>query len=120
MDTAATAGVLTVLPLLLWVVWWLCAVNWKRMWPVLGQGGWAPAVLLLMMVAVVWSRLQPYPAGWFPGVAVPNFLWQLLAVGGLALLALFCGWLQGRLHWGPHEISLEPPDAADDALAHHH
>ncbi len=121
MDAATTAGVLTALvSLLLWVVWWLWAVNWKRMGPVLAHGGWAPAVLLLVMAAVVWSRLEPFPCTCLQVVTLPNFLWQLAAVSGLAALALFCGWLQGRLHWTPAEISVDPPDASDDALAHHH
>ena len=24
--------------LVLWIVWWLAAVNWKKLWPVLGKG----------------------------------------------------------------------------------
>ena len=121
MDTAPIVGVLAgLLPLLVWVVWWLWAVNWKRLWPVLAHGGWAPAVLLLVMAAVVWSRLEPVPYAGLPGVAVPNFVWQLAAAAGLAAVALFCGWVQGRLHWGPTEISVEPPDVSDDGHEHRH
>jgi hypothetical protein len=43
---------------------------------------------------------------------VPNFLWQLGAVGALAAIALFCGWLQGYFGWTPEEVSVEPAPAA--------
>ncbi|HVS37435.1 MAG TPA: hypothetical protein VMS17_17870 [Gemmataceae bacterium] len=121
MDTAPIARVLAVvLPLVVWVVVWLWAVNWKRMWPVLAQGAWAPAVLLIVMAAVVWSRLDPLPCSCLGAVTLPNFVWQLAALCGLAALALFCGWLQGRLGWHPAEISVEPPETADDGHAAHH
>jgi hypothetical protein len=93
----------------LWVVWWLWAVNWQRLWPVLARGAWAPAVLLLLMSTVVWSRLVP-----------GHFAWQLGMVAALACLALFCGWLQGRLHWTPREVSVEPPAVSDDGHGHSH
>ncbi len=121
MDTASSAGVLMVLPpLLVWVVWWLWAVNWKRMGPVLVRGGWAPAVLLVAASAVVWSRLEPFPYSFGAGVTLPNFVWQLAATTILAAVALFCGWVQGRLGWAPAEISVEPPDVADDGHGHPH
>ena len=120
MDTAPIRTILLVLLLLLWVVWWLWAVNWKRMGPVLARGGWAPAVLLLVMSAVVWSRLEPVPGACLPGVTLPNFVWQLAVMAGLAAVALFCGWVQGRFSWAPSEVSVEPPEAAENGHAHHH
>ena len=97
------------LPIGLWIVWWLWAVNWQKLWPVLAGGAWAPAVLLFLMGAVVWSRIAP-----------GRFGWQLGAVAVLAILALFCGWLQGQLHWTPKEISIEPPAGADEGHGHSH
>jgi hypothetical protein len=96
-----------VLGLGLWCVWWLAAVNWKKLWPALAQGAWAPAVLLLVMATLVWSRLVPGELGW-----------QLTVVGSLACLALFCGWLQGSFGWTPPEIVLEP--AAETGHDHFH
>lgn len=101
-----------------WIAWWLWAANWKRLWPVLAQGAWAPAVLLLLMAAVAWSRLQPGPCPFLH--VVPTFMWQLIAVAILAVVALICGWTQGRLGWAPPEISVEPPDASDDGHGHVH
>ncbi len=107
--------------LILWLAWWLLAVNWRKAWPVLGQGGWAPLVLLVLMVALAWSRLQPIPCDCLGFVTVPNFWWQLGYVALLVAVALFCGWLQGVLQWAPAEINLEPPAHGDDHghAAHH-
>jgi hypothetical protein len=103
------SGLWLLLPLAVWIVWWLLAVNWQKLWPVLARGAWAPVVLLLLMEAVVWSRLEPW-----------RFIWQLGIAFGLAALALFCGWLQGRLHSTPGEVPLEPPIAVDDGHSHSH
>jgi hypothetical protein len=95
--------------ILVWVVWWLWGVNWRRAWPFLAQGAWAPLVLLIIISALVWSRITPGPCECLGIVVVPNFWWQLGYVGLLVAIALFCGWLQGVFHWAPAEISLEPP-----------
>jgi hypothetical protein len=60
-----------------WVAWWLGGVNWKKAWPVLAGGAWAPLILLGLIAAGVWSRLDESDLpvdGWF---RVPNFLWKL-------------------------------------------
>lgn len=95
--------------ILLWIVVWLLAVNWKKLWPVLGRGGWAPLALLCIVSAIVWSQLTPGPCP----CGLPAFWWQLAAISGLVLIALVCGWLQGLFQWAPPEIDLNPP-------VHHH
>jgi hypothetical protein len=106
--------------LIAWVAWWLGAVNWKRAWAVLAYGGWAPVVLLTLITAAVWAALAPSTANVLDLFPVGNFWWQLGAVTGVVLLALFCGWLQGVLGWTPPVISLEPPAAAAAPHGHHH
>ena len=101
------------LPLLLWAAWWLWAADWKKVWPMLGQGAWVPAVLLIVVGAMAWSQIAPSSCDCL-GVHVPNFWWQLGAGGLLAAIALFCGWLQGLLAWEPPEISFDPPAVAHD------
>lgn len=98
--------------LIIWVVWWLWGANWKKIWPVLAGGACVPAVLLLVLSALVWSQLAPSDCSCLGFVTVPNFWWQLGEVGLIAAIALFCGWLQGYFDWYPHEISLEPPPHA--------
>jgi hypothetical protein len=91
--------------LIIWVAWWLLAVDWRKAWPTLRAGAWAPVVLLMVIVALAWSRLEPPPAGF----AVRDFAWRLVYVAVLVAVALFCGWLQGVLRWMPPAITLEPP-----------
>jgi hypothetical protein len=103
-----TLGVLTfLLPLIpggLWCAWWLWGVNWKQVWPVLAEGGWVGVVLLTVASALAWSQVFPTRN---PAV---NFWWQLLLCAALALVALFCGWLQDQLGWTPAEVSFDPPE----------
>jgi hypothetical protein len=106
--------------LILWAAWWLRGVNWSKLWPVLRVGGWAPLVLLTLLVALVWSRLSPAPCDCLGFIVLPNFWWQLGFVGMLVGSALFCGWLQGVFHWTPEELNLEPPAHADHGHAAHH
>lgn len=104
---------------ILWAAWWLGGVNGYKLRHALALGGWAPALLLIVLAAIVWSRLDPSPC---PSCGMPNFWWQLLYVSGLAATALFCSWLQTVLHWTPHEISVEPPahgHGHDHGHAHH-
>ena len=108
---------LMVLALALWCVWWLGAVNWKKTWPVLAQGAWAPVVLLMVVVAFAWSQVQP-TCPTFP--TLPTFWWQLGAVGGLTGLALFCGWVQQTMGWTPPEYAVEPAPAEDHGHSHGH
>jgi hypothetical protein len=110
------------LPGVLWCIWWLWGVNWKRAWPTLAQGGWAPVLLLMAVATMAWSRLQPGPCGCLGFVTIPNVWWQLGSVCALVAAALFCGWLQGYFGWAPPEYSLEPPpvhgNGHDHAFAH--
>jgi hypothetical protein len=105
---------------ILWIVWgaWsLWGVNWKKTRHVLAIGGWAPVLLLMFLVALVWSRLDASVGPKF--LPLPNFWWQLAYVGILGCIAMFCGWLQSVFHWTPHEINLDPP-AHGDGHSHGH
>jgi hypothetical protein len=111
-QSTGSAILVWLLPVGLWCAWWLGAVNWKKTWPVLAEGGWAPLVLLMIMATMVWSRLQPVPCTCLGSVTIPNVWWQLGSVCGLVALALLCGWLQGYYDWTLQEVSLEPPASA--------
>jgi hypothetical protein len=95
------------------VAWCLLGINWQKTWPVLRRGGWVPFVLLIVLTALVWSQMRPTDEAPF-GLHVPNFWWQLGVVGLLAGVALFCGWLQGKLGWTPAEVNLDPPEHGHD------
>jgi hypothetical protein len=106
--------------ILAWLAWWLWGVNWKKVWPALAQGAWAPVVLLTIFAAITWASLDP--VAWsFLGITLPNFWWQLLAISLLLGLTLLCGWLQGVCGWEPAEVNVEPPAPSADVrgAAHH-
>jgi hypothetical protein len=108
------------LPWILWCVWWLWAVNWKKTWPMLAEGGWVPVLLLMGMASLAWTSIDARSCNCLGFVTLPNGWWQLGSVCTLAVLALLCGWLQGYFGWTPQEISVEPPISHDDhAHAHH-
>jgi hypothetical protein len=96
--------------LLVFLAFSLFAINWKKMWPTLAEGAWVGLVLIAILIALVWTMLDP----------ASNFLYRL---GGMALVVgavLFLGWLQGVLRCTPPEISLEPPAGDDHGHGHHH
>lgn len=111
------------LPWAVWCIWWLWGVNWRKAWPMLAEGGWAPVVLLMIATTLGWSAIDARSCDCLGFAVIPNGWWQLGEVCTLAALALFCGWLQGYFGWTPQEISVEPsPPAHDDhgaAHAHH-
>jgi hypothetical protein len=98
---------LPLLPAVLWCVWWLWCVNWKTLWPVLAAGGWVVVILFVVVSALAWSTI--FPTCDCLGFPLPNFWWQLGGTTSLALLGLFCGWLQGRMGWTPPEVTFDPP-----------
>jgi hypothetical protein len=105
--------------LIVWVAWWLGAVNWSKAWGALARGGWMVVALLTIVSALVWSAIVPSNYILFDQFQLPNFWWQLMAVTLIVLLALFCGWLQGVFGWTPAEINLEPPLQAHAGHEHH-
>jgi hypothetical protein len=108
-----------ILLLVAWTAWWLCGVNWNKVWPVLSQGAWAPVVLMVLTIAMVWAAISPSACTCIPGLTLPNFWWQLLGVGGLTLFTFCCGWLQGWFAWTPPEIAVEPPPESHDPIHMH-
>jgi hypothetical protein len=116
---AAWQAVLTVLPLVLFFLFFLFAVNWRRLGEVLREGGAVPLALLLVLIAFVWSQIAPSEAELLRGLAVGNFWWQLLTVGFWASVALFAGWLQDRYGWYPPEYAVEPPAVHGHGTEHH-
>jgi hypothetical protein len=106
--------------ILVGMAWCLWGINWRKAWPVLAEGAWLPFVLLGVTIAIVWSQVAPGPGHCLGGLLiVPNFWWQLGDVTLLALMALFCGYVQTKCGWAPAELDLEPPAAAAHGHGHH-
>jgi hypothetical protein len=102
------------LPLGLWVVWWLLAVNWKKAWAVLAEGAWLAVLLLIFLSSLVWSHIDQSKLTITGVGTVSSLWWRIGCVCALTLIALFCGWLQGALGLTPPEMELEPAEAHDN------
>ena len=111
-------------PGLLWALFCLWAINWKKMSAVLREGAWVPAALLVFLAALVWSRVAPSSYSVLGVFQVPNLWWQLGAVSLYVGIGLFAGWLQLKYSWTPPEYAVEPaPHAHGDGHHghdHHH
>lgn len=95
--------------IIVWIAWFLLGVNWRRTWAFLGQGAWAPLVLLMFLSAITWAALVPSACDCLGLIVVPNFWWQLGYVAMLVAIAFFCGYLQRVFDWAPADISFDPP-----------
>jgi hypothetical protein len=104
---------------LLWIAWWLWGVNWQKAWPVLSRGAWIPFALVVVLAALAWSQIAPSTGIFLGTFTLPNFWWQLGAVAALAATALFCGWLQGFMHWTPEDVPVDPPAEVEHGHGHH-
>jgi hypothetical protein len=105
-------------PVIVWVAWWLWAVDWRQLGPALARGAWAPLVLLAIITAIVWSALFPGQMT-VAGLLLPHFWGHLAVVGLAAAVAGLCGWLQVQRGWGPPEVVLEPAAGHGEAHVHH-
>jgi hypothetical protein len=99
--------------LIAWVAWWLWGVDWRKVWPVLARGAWAPVVLLIIVSALAWAEIVPSDYTLFNSATIRNFWWQMGAIVLLAAIAMLCGWLQGLLGWWP-SASLEAQTSGSD------
>ena len=83
-------------PLLAWIAFWLLAVNWRKLYPILMRGGLVGVILTALMTILVWSSLAE-PEGGFHyllGLKVNNIYGKLVYVTGLAVIAALCGTVQ--------------------------
>jgi hypothetical protein len=101
--TRVVAVLIALVPGALWCAWWLWGVSWRKTWPILAAGGWAPVVLLSLLATVVWTVLDPAACTCLGFVTLPSFWGHLGSVLLLVLAALLCGWLQGKFGWAPGE-----------------
>ena len=84
-------------PLFAWIAFWLLAVNWLVLWPVLFQrGGLIGVALIFAMVVLIWSVVAPPPDGYHHilGLNVNNMTGKLAYTTALTLIAFLCGTAQ--------------------------
>ena len=101
-------------PLLAWIAFWLFAVNWRVLSPILAKGGWVGVLLTMLMTILIWGVIAE-PEGGFHylyGLKVGSFTGKTIYVTSLFTIAALCGTVQlsgncGRL------CSFEEPTAEE-------
>jgi hypothetical protein len=83
-------------PLAAWVLFWLAAVNWSKLWPVLKQGGLIGVVLIGLVMVLVWGVVAPPEGGvhHLLGLKLSNFVGKTVYVTALFVIAFLCGSVQ--------------------------
>lgn len=84
------------LPLIAWIAFWLLAVNWVKLFPILARGGWTGLVFTALMMILIWGNIAPPESGHHHlfGLTVDNFFGKTIYVTGLFCIMLLCGVVQ--------------------------
>ncbi len=106
-------------PLIAWLAYWLFAVDWPKLWPVMARGGWIGVIFIGLVMALVWGVVAPPTGGthYILGLTVQNFTGKFVYVTALFLMAMFCGFVQLSGSCGNWASFTEEPAA--DAGDHH-
>lgn len=94
----ATLGgyVLPLLPLLIWVGFWMFAVDWVQLRRFLLKGGWTGLLLLAVVAIIVWGCVSPPADGhhYMLGLTLDNFVGKTVYVTGLICIMFLSGAVQ--------------------------
>ena len=84
------------IPLLAWIAFWLCAVNWRKLYPILAKGGIIGVVFTGLMAILVWSSISVPEGGTHSlfGLEVSNVVGKMIYVTSLIVIAFLCGSVQ--------------------------
>jgi hypothetical protein len=111
-------------PLIAWVAFWLLAVNWEKLYPVLAKGGAVGVVLIGLMMILVWGLIAPPQEGVHNmlGLHPSNFVGKTVYVTMLLTIMALCGSVQlsgacGSLVSFPEEV---PDDHGHESDGHDH
>ena len=83
-------------PLIAWIAFWLLAVNWEKLYPVLAKGAVIGVVFIGLMMILVWGLIAPPPDGAHHlfGLKPSNFVGKTIYVTMLLTIAALCGSVQ--------------------------
>jgi hypothetical protein len=85
-----------VIPLAIWIAFWLFAVNWAKLRSALLSGGMIGLFLIGLVAVIVWGAVAPPAEGVhnFLGLKLSNLVGKTVLVTGLACIMLLCGSVQ--------------------------
>lgn len=109
------------LPLLGWVSFWVFAVNWTRVFPILRRGGLLAVFLLMFVAVLVWGAVAPPVDGRHVmfGLSVSNYAGKFIYVTMLTCIALLCGSAQLSGAFGNLCVFPEEPEVDDHSHGDH-
>lgn len=83
-------------PLIAWIAFWMLAVNWQKLYPVISSGGWIAMLLLWFTMILVWGVVAPPADGYHHllGLDVENYFGKMIYVTGLFVIMAICGSVQ--------------------------
>ena len=83
-------------PLALWVAFWLLAVDWSKLYPIMRKGGWVGFLLLAFVMIMVWGAVAPPVSGSHSlfGLKVSNYVGKTVYVTMLFSIIQVCGSVQ--------------------------
>jgi len=89
-------GLLPILPLVAWILFWLFAVNWTQLRETLLNGAWIGLLLIGFAAVVSWCAIAPPAAGTHDilGLSVSNFVGKTVYVTMLFSIMFLCGAVQ--------------------------
>ncbi|MDA0832262.1 MAG: hypothetical protein O2955_00250 [Planctomycetota bacterium] len=104
-------------PLIVWVAFWLLAVNWSKLRPVLLQGGWIGVIFIGLMMVLIWGSIAPPAEGFhhFFGLTVSNYVGKTVYVTILFSIMFICGAVQLA---GVCDCCVTFPEDEVEAVAH--
>ena len=107
-------------PLIAWIAFWMCAVNWVPVRRVLLSGGWIGLVLIGLVMILVWGTVAPPESGYHHmfQLKLSNFVSKTVYVTALFCIMFLAGSVQlsGALGSCCSFLAEEP---AEDAPGHH-
>ena len=82
--------------LIAWVAFWLFAVNWRKLAPILLEGGWVGVVLTYLVMILVWGVVAPPADGvhHLLGLTVSNFVGKTIYTTALFCIPFLCSTIQ--------------------------
>ncbi len=102
--------------LVLWIAFWVGAVNWVRLRKILLEGGWTGIVLIGFMAVLVWGCIAPPEGGFHSilGLEVSNFVGKTVYVTGLICIMFICGSIQLAGNPRPKKPPCRPVHTTDN------
>jgi len=111
-------------PLIAWVAFWLLAVNWEKLYPVLAKGAIIGVLLIGLMMILIWGLIAPPADGMHHlfGLNPSNFVGKTVYVTILFTIMALCGSVQLSGAYGSltHFADDESVDEEHGGNAHGH